>query len=160
MGGSLSCRFNSITSLDLYNALQSIESEISDIQCFYIRYKNSNANKFQKEIFDQLVRKNIQLNNTGNKQNVPIILTSLMASRAGTDLEKTLQEADIIGEDEKRRVIMLRIVPVGSPANFVVKDICNEFRLDLNFLVHQVQLNISNVIIMKNRLSDYVKNCW
>merc|ERR1711915_27282 len=107
---------------------------------------------------DWRVDKNVHLQNTGDKQHVPIILTSLMASRAGTDIDKTLRRADIKGTEETHRVIMLRIVPVSSPDHFVSKDIYDAFRLDLSFLVHQVDLHMFQCDHNEKQIRDYVMN--
>ena len=57
----------------------------------------SNANECQRIIFEQLEKMNIKVTQANGNNNCPIILTSIMASRSGTDIEKTLQEANLYG---------------------------------------------------------------
>ena len=68
----------------------------------------SKANMLQREIFNRLKAKNVEVEKAvdGDK-NCSIILTSLMASRAGADVEKTLRDAQVQGKIKKASVCPL-----------------------------------------------------
>jgi len=111
------------------------------IQCNFFEH-NGKATKIQKKIFEQLQgRKNIHLEKVTDKKNCPIILTALMASRAGADIDKALKEAEI-DEYDRKWVLLIRILPSKDEELSTPMDKRKDFKLDLTFLADNITLEL------------------
>ena len=62
---------------------------------------NRRKEKCQQDILEELKVKKINLMKTKDNRNCPILLTSLISSRAGTDIDKSLKDSQIQGKSLK-----------------------------------------------------------